>query len=120
MQYRTAVFYYALAAVGLLATWYFNLQFFREGGSIAPTSFLGSAFANPLTTAITVDVYWSALVFSIWAIASRHQRGAPKPWLYIVLCFGVALAFAFPLYLGRRHHLLACASAPGSAHDGTG
>lgn len=97
--------YYALAAVGLLLTWYFNLRFFAGGGSIAPGSFLPSAFANALTTSITLDVYWAAVVFSIWAVASRGEPFAPRPWLYVILCFGVALAFAFPLYLGRRQQL---------------
>ena len=97
--------YFVLALVGLALTWYFNIAFFSGGGSIAPDSFLPSAFANPLTTSITLDVYWSALVFSIWAVAERSQPLAPSPWVYIVLCFAVGLAFAFPLYLGRRAQL---------------
>ncbi|HJV76087.1 MAG TPA: DUF2834 domain-containing protein [Noviherbaspirillum sp.] len=107
MQHRTATMYYVLAAIGLIATWYFNVQFFLDGGSVAPDSFFGSALANALTTAITVDIYWAALVFSTWAVLERSRAGSPSPWLYIALCFGVGLAFAFPLYLGRRAQLLA-------------
>lgn len=106
MQNLTASMYYALAGIGLVATWYFNIQFFLGGGSVAPDSFFGSALANALTTAITVDIYWSAFIFSIWIVFERGNRGAPSPWLYIVLCFGIGLAFAFPLYLGRRAHIL--------------
>lgn len=62
-------------------------------------------FANPLTTAITIDVYWSAVVFSAWAIAERRRATSPSPWLCIALCFAIGLAFAFPLYLGRRQQL---------------
>ncbi len=105
MSNRTAALYYVLAIVGLLATWYFNLQYFIGGGSIAPGPFFASAFANPLTTAITVDIYWAALVFSVWTVSERGHPGAPRPWLYVVLCFGVGLAFAFPLYLARRAQL---------------
>jgi hypothetical protein len=97
--------YFALAIVGLALTWYFNFLFFSGGGSIAPDSFLPSAFANPLTTSITLDVYWSALVFSIWIVAERNAPLAPAPWIFIVLCFGIGLAFALPLYLGRRAQL---------------
>ena len=107
MQNRTAIMYYVLATVGLVATWYFNVQFFLGGGSVAPSSFFGSAFANALTTAITVDIYWAALVFSVWVVLERSRSSSPRPLLYILLCFGVGLAFAFPLYLARRCQLLA-------------
>ena len=107
MQHRAAAMYFVLAAVGLVVTWYFNIQFFAGGGSVAPESFFGSAFANPLTTAITVDIYWAALVFSIWAVLERRRPDSPRPWLYIALCFAVGLAFALPLYLGRRAQLAA-------------
>lgn len=110
MQHRAAVMYYVLAAIGLLATWYFNIQFFLNGGSVAPGVFFASAFANALTTAITVDVYWAALVFSVWAVLERRAPGSPSPWLYIALCFGAGLAFAFPLYLGRRAQMLAAST----------
>jgi hypothetical protein len=105
MLNRTAILYYALAVVGLVATWYFNWQFFAGGGSVAPDSFFPAALANPLSTAITIDIYLSGLVFSVWAISERGHANSPRPWLYIILCFGVGLAFAFPLYLGRRAQL---------------
>ena len=106
MLNRPAMLYYAFAAIGLVATWYFNIKYFSAGGSAAPGPFFATAFANPLTTAITIDVYWAALVFWFWAVADRAHPGSPRPWLYIGLCFAVGLAFAFPLYLGRRAQLL--------------
>ncbi|UUX94229.1 DUF2834 domain-containing protein [Aquabacterium sp. J223] len=105
--------YFILAIVGLLFTWYFNIQFFLGGGNVAPSSFFSSAFANPLTTAITLDVYCSALVFSVWAIADQKESFAPRPWIYVLLCFAVGLAFAFPLYLGRRRQLRRAAQRHG-------
>jgi len=105
MHLRLEHLYFGLAALGLVATWYFNLQYFAGGGSVAPGPFFSSALVNPLTTAITVDVYWAALVFSVWALAERRQTPSPVAWPYIVLCFAVGLAFAFPLYLGRRQQL---------------
>lgn len=97
--------YFSLAVVGLILTWYFNLRFFAEGGSLAADSFFPSALANPLTTAITLDVYWSALVFSIWAVLRRAEPAVPRPWVYVALCFAVGLAFALPLYLARSERL---------------
>lgn len=97
--------FFTAAVIGLVLTWYFNFQFFAGGGSVAPESFLGSAFANPLTTAITLDVYWCALVFSAWIVMEKREPSAPRPWGYVLLCFAVGLAFALPLYLGRRLQL---------------
>jgi len=105
MRLRLEHLYFGLAALGLVATWYFNLQYFAGGGSVAPGPFFSSALANPLTTAITVDVYWAALVFSVWVLTERRRASSPVAWLYIALCFAVGLAFAFPLYLGRRQQL---------------
>jgi hypothetical protein len=96
------VFYAVAALVGLVATWYFNLQYFAQGGSVAPAAFFSAAGANALTTAITIDVYIAAIVFSAWVITERQRPGAPRPLPYIVLCFAVGLAFAFPLYLAVR------------------
>jgi hypothetical protein len=102
--------YFTFAVIGLLLTGYFNIQFFAGGGSVAPGSFFPSVFANPLTTSITLDVYWSALVFSVWVVAEKNHPLAPAPWVYVVLCFAVGLAFALPLYLGRRQQLRRMAS----------
>lgn len=98
--------YYALAVAGLLATGYYNGQYFLHGGGLGPNEFFGAAFANALTTAITIDVYLAALVFSIWVITDAKRVALKRPWLYVVLCFGVGLAIAYPLYLARRERFL--------------
>ena len=85
--------------MGLVAPWSFNLRYFLEGGSVMPSVFWPDALANPLTTAITVDVYLAALAFSVWIVKERRLR---RPWLYVWMCFGLGLAFALPLYLARR------------------
>lgn len=105
MLNRKATAYYSLATIGFVVTWHFNIKYFAAGGSVAPEIFFADAFTNFLTSAITIDVYWAALVFSIWTIIERGSPGSPQPWLYIGLCFAVGLAFAFPLYLGRRAQL---------------
>lgn len=105
MRSRLELLYYVFALVGLFATWYFNLQYFAAGGSVAPGPFFSAALANPLTTAITIDVYWTALVFSVWVIVERRAPASPMPWPYIALCFGLGIACALPLYLGRRERL---------------
>lgn len=94
--------YFTCAIAGLVATWYFNWQYIVGGGGFLPSQFFGAAFANVLTTAITIDVYFAAFVFSIWVIAESKRSGVKRPWLYVALCFSVGLAFAFPLYLAFK------------------
>jgi hypothetical protein len=101
-----AVLYYALALAGFLATWYYNSQYIFHGGGLGPSKFFGAAFANFLTTAITIDVYLAALVFSVWVLSDSKRISLKWPWLYIVLCFGVGLAISFPLYLASREKAL--------------
>lgn len=90
----------ALALVGLALPWWFNLRYLSGGGSLAPGAFFGAAFANPLTTAITLDVYLAAVAFSIGV--ARDGEAGPRRWWAIPLTFGVGLSFALPLYLWWR------------------
>lgn len=94
--------YYALALVGFFATWYYNGQYILNGGGLGPNEFFGAAFANLLTTAITIDVYLAALVFSVWVITDAKRVSVKWPWLYVVLCFSIGLAISLPLYLANR------------------
>lgn len=90
-----------LSIFGLLITGYFNIQYFLQGGGLAPTSFLAAVFANPLTTAITIGVYLNAVVFSLWMIQDSKIAGIQRAWLYILATFAIGLAFAWSLYF---HH----------------
>ena len=89
----------ALAVIGAVLPWIFNLLYFAQGGSIVPSVFWRDAAANALTTAITIDVYLAALVFAVWVLQERRVR---RPWLHILLCFGVGLSCALPWYLSCR------------------
>lgn len=90
----------ALSLTGLLVPWHFNLQYFLAGGGLAPTAFFGTAFANALTTAITLDVYLAALAFGIGVAADR--AAGPRRWWALPVTFGIGLAFALPGYLWWR------------------
>lgn len=94
--------YLVLALAGLVLTWFFNLQYFLSGGSVAPGRFWADAMANPLTSAITLDVYLSALVFAVWVWRDTATAGRWRALAWVALCFGIGLAVALPLYLARR------------------
>ena len=89
-----------LALVGLALPWWFNLRYLSVGGSLAPGAFFGAAFANPLTSAITIDVYLAAVAFCIGV--ARDACAGPRRWWAVPLTFGVGLSFALPLYLWWR------------------
>lgn len=89
----------ALAACGLVLPWIWNIRYFLQGGSVAPQVFWPGAMANALTTAITLDVYLAAASFALWVLWDRRVR---RPWLLVLACFGLGLAFALPLYLALR------------------
>lgn len=90
----------ALAAVGLVLPWRFNWLYFAGGGSVLPGTFFGDAFANPLTTAITLDVYLAALAFSVGV--ARDRFAGRLRWWAIPITFLVGLSFALPGYLWWR------------------
>lgn len=90
----------ALALVGLLLPWRYNLAYFADGGSVLPQVFFRDAFANALTTAITIDVYLAALAFSV-AVATDASMGARR-WWAVAATFGLGLSFALPGYLWWR------------------
>jgi Terpene cyclase DEP1 len=94
--------YFTLSIFGLCATWYYNIQYFAQGGAAAFSTYLQSALVNLVTTGITVDVYFSAFVFSIWVFRESARVGLQRPFVYIALCFGLGLAFALPLFLAFR------------------
>ena len=99
----------ALAALGLLLPWMFYGFHLAQGGSLAPAGFMAAATVNEVSKAITVDVYLAALAFAAWVL---QERGVRRPWLYVLLCFGVGLSFALPLYLAAR---FAARPGPGDA-----
>ena len=56
---KRSTLYYLFALAGLIITWIFNAQYLIQGGSVEPAAFFGAAMLTPLTTAITLDVYWN-------------------------------------------------------------
>jgi Terpene cyclase DEP1 len=91
--------YSLLAVFGLLITGYFNLQYIGQGGSLMPAAFWLAATPTALTTAITIDVYLAAVVFSIWVVRDAKQSQMRFAWAYVALTFCVGLCFAWPMYL---------------------
>lgn len=97
-----AIFYLVLAIVGGAVTWTFNVMAGVEG-----SAFVGDYFGSgPAVTSIVIDVLVAATVGAVFIIVEGRRQGMRRLWVYI-LCFGVAFAFALPLFLAMRERHLA-------------
>lgn len=94
--------FFILAFFGLVVPWSFNVGFLLDGGSFAPAPFIAAVSANKLVAGITWDVYLAAAAFSVWVLQDAPAAGVRRPWAYVVLTFGIGLAFTLPLYIAMR------------------
>ncbi|PPG36218.1 hypothetical protein C5E10_01485 [Pseudoclavibacter sp. RFBG4] len=110
-----AIIYLLLAIVGGAVTWTFNVIAGMEG-----SAFVGDYFGSgPAVTSIMIDVLVAATVGVVFIIVEGRRQGMRRLWVY-VLCFGVAFAFALPLFLAMRERHLSsrrAASESGRADE---
>lgn len=93
------VTYGVLAIVGLVGSWYFNLQFFALDSE---PSYLEAWFANPASSSAAVDLIVIAVAASAFMAIEAWRLRLPWLWALIPLSFIVAVAFTFPLFLAVR------------------
>ena len=100
-----------LAVAGLVLTWYHNLHFLAETGSLDIRDFVIACFVNHASASIAWDVSIAAATFLSWSYVEARRLQMARWWLMPVLTFGIALAFAFPLFLLLRERRLRSASS---------
>jgi hypothetical protein len=100
------VVYGVLALVGLIGPWYFNVQFMTAHGGFVLGTFLADIFANPASSSVGVDITIGATAFLVWMVSEARKLGMRHWWVYIVLTFAVAFAFACPFFLFMRERRL--------------
>jgi len=99
--------YLVLAVIGLCATWYFNLRFMAEsGGAFDVAAFMRAGYANNASSSLSNDLLVGCTAFLIWSFAEVRRLGMRRWWAYPILTFGIAFAFAFPLFLFLRDRRL--------------
>lgn len=95
-----AVIWFALAVVGLVGTWAFNIAFFADAGGLG---YLEGWFANAASSSAAVDVIVVAVAACVFILAEGARLGwARWVWVLVPLSFAIAVAFTFPLFLGLR------------------
>lgn len=101
------IVYLALALIGLIATWYFNFQFMREaGGSFSAVDFVRAGYANAASSSLTNDLLVALAAFLVWSFSEARRLQMRRWWVYPALAFGIAFAFAFPVFLFVRERRL--------------
>lgn len=106
--------YAALALVGLVGTWYFNLSY--RGGN-----YLADWFANAASSSAAVDILVVFVVCAVYYTRESRRLGwrAWVPVVFIALSLVLAVAFAFPLFLALREITLARGTAPETTRVGS-
>jgi hypothetical protein len=99
--------YLFLAVIGLCATWYFNLRFMAEsGGAFDLVAFVRAGYATNVSSSLSNDLLVGCTAFLVWSFAEVRRLGMRRWWVYPLLTFGIAFAFAFPLFLFLRDRRL--------------
>lgn len=95
--------YLTLAIFGLVMTWYYNLQFMADsGGSFDIAAFVAAGATNAAAKSLSWDLFIACIAGLTWIYFESKRMGLKFFWVYIILSFGVAFAFAFPLFLFVR------------------
>jgi len=81
----------------------------RAHGGFSTATFVAEAFTTPASRSITVDIVIASTAWMAWMVAEARRLGMRHWWIYIVLTFGVAFAFACPLFLFMRERRLQAA-----------
>lgn len=98
---KISLSYLALAVVGLVGTWYYNIQ-----AILAGSDFFADWSSTPAVLSATTDLFVVATVASVFIIFEGRRLNMKYWWLYIVGSFVTAIAFTFPLFLANRQRKL--------------
>ena len=99
----TRTIYLLLAIFGLVMTWYYNLQFMdQSGGAFSIAEFIAASSSNAASQSLSSDLAIACIAGLLWIFFESRRLGMRFFWVYIVLTFSVAYAFAFPLFLFIR------------------
>lgn len=94
---------FAITAIaGVFVTWYFNIRFILDTGGFSLGEFVTASYANYASSSISNDLLVVVFTFLFWSYGEAKRLGMKHWWLYVVATFGIAIAFAFPLFMYMR------------------
>jgi hypothetical protein len=100
-------YYGVLALVGLGLTWHYNITYMRENAGFSLLGFVQAGFVNPAAASLSCDILVVALAASVWMVVEARRIGMRHGWVFPLLGWFVAMAFAIPLFWALRERRLA-------------
>lgn len=97
--------YGAIALIALVATWWHNIAYISSGGKLVDV--VSSAYANHVAGSLTNDLMLLTIAALVLMVIETRRLGIRHSWVYLALCFLVAISVAFPLFLIARERRLA-------------
>jgi len=98
--------YLLLAIIGLITTWYYNIQFYLTADDTSIRNFIELANLSFPAKSISADISMVVITFLVWMIYQSRKLKIKYWWVVIPLTFLVAVAFSFPLFLYMRANRL--------------
>lgn len=94
--------YLVFAFLGLVLTWYYNIQFYIISENTSILYFIKQTTTTLPAKSIAADISVVAVTFLVWMVYESLTLKIRYWWLIVLLTFLVALAFSFPLFLYLR------------------
>lgn len=92
--------YLLLAVIGAIVPYAFFIGFFQDNGINIP-EFVKALFVNGAAGGFSADLLISSFIFWLFMF-SEKKKGAPTPYLFIILNLTIGLSCALPAYLYAR------------------
>lgn len=104
--------YLILALLGVVAGWYFNIQYYQTAGEeFGWIHWTLQCMVNPAAASALMDLTFAYIILAIWIVIEARRLSMRFGWLYIVVAVGVSLAFGLGLFLMMRERRLRSAPA---------
>jgi hypothetical protein len=99
--------YLILALLGVVAGWYFNIQYYMTAGDdFGWIDWTRRCLVNPAAASALMDLTFGYIILSVWMVIEARRLGMRFGWLYIVLAVGISFAFGVGLFLMLRERRL--------------
>jgi drug/metabolite transporter (DMT)-like permease len=107
---NNAIFFFAVAGVGLATAWYFNAMAVMQA-----ENYIADGFTSNVDWVYSLDLLIGGIAGMAFIVIESRRLKMRFWWLYIAAAFVTAFAFVFPLFLGFRELELAKREAAGQS-----